>query len=170
MTIQNIHKRSYLFLLDFQVDLGFQGNRCVQAVQARRGILGCQEGLEDQVVRESCCDIQKESGWASCQFCSSDLQKKKNQTDLHYISVLTTSNFLKDLEKVFSLFTSCSQTCLAMERIMFWDAKSPWKTKTWTWRDCCSYWWCFFYRCMVIQSNETHTLSPFSPLRPTAPC
>lgn len=146
MTIENIHKRSYLFLLDFQVDLGFQGNRCVRAVQALRGILGYQEGLEDQVVRESCCDIQKESGWASCQFCSSDLQMKKKIRQI-WITFLfrrlqTSINFLKDLEKFFSLFTSCSQTCLAMERIMFWDAKSPWKTKKWTWRDCCSYWWC----------------------------
>lgn len=67
---------TYLFLPDFQVNLGFQGNQSDQVVQALRGILGCQEGREDRVAPESCCDIQRESDWASCQFCSSDLQEK----------------------------------------------------------------------------------------------
>lgn len=52
----------HLSLLDFQVSLGFRGNRSDRAVQALRGFLGHQEGQEDQLVPESCCDIQTESG------------------------------------------------------------------------------------------------------------
>lgn len=35
----------------------------------------------------------------------------------------------KEGKKCNLLLTSCSQTCLAMERIMPWDAASPWETK-----------------------------------------
>lgn len=51
-----------LFLLDFQVNLGFLGNQFDQAVQALLCFPGCQEGQEDQLALESCYDIQKESG------------------------------------------------------------------------------------------------------------
>lgn len=71
---QTFKKRKYLFLLDFQVNLSFQGNQFGQIVQALRGVPGCQEGQEDRVAPECCYGIQKESGWASCQLCSFDLQ------------------------------------------------------------------------------------------------
>lgn len=74
---------SHLFLLDFQVNQGFQWNQFGQAVRALRGIPCCQEGPEAQVVQECCYDIRKESGWAACRLCSSDLQTKRtHQRDL----------------------------------------------------------------------------------------
>lgn len=74
------------------------------------------------------------------------------------------------------LLTSCSQTCLAMERIMPCDAASPWETKQikkkiheWTallfFPAVIGNKWAHFFL-----SNLTHTRSPFSPLRPTGPC
>lgn len=69
-------------------------------------------------------------------------------------------------KKFCSLFTSCSQTCLAMERIMFCDAMSPWKNNNHT-----KGLECFSYRRRIITSGRSlPTRSPFSPLMPTGPC
>lgn len=51
-----------LFLPDFQVDLGFQGNQFVQVAQALRGCPGFQGGRRGRAAPESCCDTQRESG------------------------------------------------------------------------------------------------------------
>lgn len=52
----------HLFLLDFQVILGFQGNRFYRFGQALLGLPGNQGDQEDQVALECYCDIQKVSG------------------------------------------------------------------------------------------------------------
>lgn len=52
----------YLFLLDFQVNLGFQGNQFDPVAQALHGIPGCRGGQEDQGALDCCYDIQRESG------------------------------------------------------------------------------------------------------------
>lgn len=64
----------HLFLLGFQVNLGFQGIQSDQVVLALHGVLGFQGGQQDRVALDCCYCIRREFGWASCLFCSSDLQ------------------------------------------------------------------------------------------------
>lgn len=75
----------YLFLLDFQVILEFQGIQIFQVVRALLGIQAHQEGREDLEAQECCCDIRRESGWAAHQFCSSGLQ---NSDGFHQVELV----------------------------------------------------------------------------------
>lgn len=47
-------KKPYLFLLDFQVFLGFRGNQFVQVAPALRGYLVRRVDLRDQEVLDGC--------------------------------------------------------------------------------------------------------------------
>lgn len=116
---------AYLFLPKTPANLGFRGNHWVQVDPALRGVLGCQEGLGVRQDRDYCSCSYWGSGSASYRFCSFVLQANQKMIGLWW-----TNNIYTNKGKVSGLLllTSCSQTCLATERIIFWDAVSPWKT------------------------------------------
>lgn len=77
-TEESIQKEiNHLFLLDFQVNRGFQGNLFAQVVRALRGFLGHLGVRGDRGDQESCCGIQKEPGSAKFQSWPSELKEKK---------------------------------------------------------------------------------------------
>lgn len=117
---------AYLFLLETLANLSFRGNHWVQVDPALRGIPGCLEGLGVRQDRDYCFCSYWGSGSPSYRFCSFVLQA------YNIVSMRLTSTIYTNKKTYFLgllLLTSCSQTCLATERIIFWDAVSPWKTK-----------------------------------------
>lgn len=139
----------YLFLLDFQVNLGFQGIQPDQVALALHGVLGFQGGQQDRVALDCCYCIRREFGWASCLFCSSDLQVevwKGNVIGFWVPSIWRIPSIRKGKKNV----TYCSQA--AHKLVSQWNASCPEtqhlpgkqnklgkKKKKITWMDCIAF-------------------------------
>lgn len=101
----------YLFLLDFQADLDSRGNQVFPAVRVLHGHRRCQVGQGDPMVLECCCGNQTESGWASCQFGSSDLQETNRMRRIFIVLTFAVTPSICPqvfLLTVYKLFTDLS--------------------------------------------------------------
>ncbi len=133
---------SYLSLPAGRVNLDFRGNRFLLRGPALRGVPACQEFRGALEVPGCCCGTCRwGSGSVTCWLESFVLQqqrRKRKRAVRGWVTAWWTSLFESGcltLPETFPngvqgkthylQFTSCSQTCLAMDRIMFCGAKSP---------------------------------------------